>query len=86
MNIVDSSCWIEYLMNSEIGTYVAPIIENVVELTIKQLFGPATSILKIFLVFGIFLKLTNNRCGITVKPSLYGTASFSRVHLNPAKA
>jgi predicted nucleic acid-binding protein len=28
MNIVDSSCWIEYLMDSEIGVHVAPIIEN----------------------------------------------------------
>jgi len=28
MNIVDSSCWIEYLMDTEIGANVAQIIEN----------------------------------------------------------
>ncbi|MDR2509613.1 MAG: type II toxin-antitoxin system VapC family toxin [Spirochaetaceae bacterium] len=28
MNIVDSSCWIEYLMDTEIGGNVAPIVEN----------------------------------------------------------
>ena len=28
MNVVDSSCWIEYLMNTSIGETVAPIIEN----------------------------------------------------------
>ena len=28
MNIVDSSCWLEYLMDTEIGKNVAPIIEN----------------------------------------------------------
>jgi predicted nucleic acid-binding protein len=28
MNLVDSSCWIEYLLNSEIGAQVAPVIEN----------------------------------------------------------
>jgi len=28
MNVVDSSCWIEYLMNSDIGAAVAPAIED----------------------------------------------------------
>ena len=28
MNIVDSSCWLEYLMDSEIGANVASIIEK----------------------------------------------------------
>ena len=32
MNIIDSSCWLEYLMDTEIGSNVAPIIENSSEL------------------------------------------------------
>ena len=28
MNIVDTSCWFEYLMDTEIGLKVAPVIEN----------------------------------------------------------
>ena len=28
MNIVDSSCWLEYLMDTEIGANVASIVEN----------------------------------------------------------
>jgi len=37
MNIVDSSCWIEYLMNSEIGVNVAPVIENPGELVVPTI-------------------------------------------------
>ena len=37
MNIVDSSCWIEYLMNSEIGEKIAPIIENPNELIVPTI-------------------------------------------------
>ncbi|MDR0402631.1 MAG: type II toxin-antitoxin system VapC family toxin, partial [Treponema sp.] len=37
MNIVDSSCWIEYLMNSETGSIVAPIIENPAELIVPTI-------------------------------------------------
>lgn len=37
MNIVDSSCWIEYLMDSEIGTTVAPVIENPAELIVPTI-------------------------------------------------
>ena len=37
MNIVDSSCWVEYLMNSEIGEKVAPIIENPNELIVPTI-------------------------------------------------
>jgi predicted nucleic acid-binding protein len=28
MNIVDSSCWLEYLMDTEIGATVAPVVGN----------------------------------------------------------
>ena len=37
MNIVDSSCWIEYLMDTAIGAYVAPVIENPVELVVPTI-------------------------------------------------
>ena len=37
MNIIDSSCWIEYLMNSSIGTDIAPIIENPEELMVPTI-------------------------------------------------
>jgi predicted nucleic acid-binding protein len=37
MNIVDSSCWIEYLMDTEIGANVAPIIENAGELIVPTI-------------------------------------------------
>jgi len=37
MNIVDSSCWVEYLMNSEIGEKVAPVIENPSELIVPTI-------------------------------------------------
>ena len=28
MNIIDSSCWLEYLMDTEIGAIIAPVIES----------------------------------------------------------
>jgi predicted nucleic acid-binding protein len=28
MNIVNSSCWLEYLMDTKIGAAVAPVVEN----------------------------------------------------------
>ena len=34
MNIIDTSCWIEYLMNSSIGAAVAPTVENTNELIV----------------------------------------------------
>jgi predicted nucleic acid-binding protein len=37
MNIVDSSCWLEYLMNTEIGVNVAPVIENPEELIVPTI-------------------------------------------------
>jgi len=37
MNIVDSSCWLEYLMNSEIGVNVAQIVENPGELIVPTI-------------------------------------------------
>jgi len=37
MNIVDSSCWIEYLMDTEIGKNIAPIIENPNELIVPTI-------------------------------------------------
>ena len=37
MNIIDSSCWIEYLMDSEIGANIAPVIENTNELLIPTI-------------------------------------------------
>ena len=37
MNIVDSSCWIEYFMNLEIGANVAGIIENPNELVVPTI-------------------------------------------------
>jgi predicted nucleic acid-binding protein len=37
MNIVDSSCWIEYLMNSEISVHVAPVIEDPGELVVPTI-------------------------------------------------
>jgi predicted nucleic acid-binding protein len=37
MNIVDSSCWIEYLIDTEIGAKVAPIIENAGELIVPTI-------------------------------------------------
>ena len=37
MNIVDSSCWLEYLMGTEIGATVAPVIENPDELVIPTI-------------------------------------------------
>ena len=36
MNIVDTSCWIEYLMNTSIGGMVATVIENPEELIVPQ--------------------------------------------------
>jgi len=37
MNIIDSSCWIEYLMDSEIGASIAPIVENTDELIVPTI-------------------------------------------------
>ena len=37
MNIVDSSCWIEYLMGTEIGSKIAPVIENPDELIVPTI-------------------------------------------------
>ena len=37
MNIVDSSCWIEYLMGTEIGAKVASVIENPGELVVPTI-------------------------------------------------
>ena len=37
MNIVDSSCWVEYLMNSSIGIAVSPIVENPTELIVPTI-------------------------------------------------
>ena len=37
MNIVDSSCWIEYLMNTPIGDMVAEVIENSYKLIVPTI-------------------------------------------------
>ena len=37
MNIIDTSCWIEYLMNTPIGISVAPSIENSAELMVPTI-------------------------------------------------
>jgi predicted nucleic acid-binding protein len=37
MNIVDSSCWLEYLMGTETGAKAAPIIENPSELVVPTI-------------------------------------------------
>ncbi|GHT96257.1 hypothetical protein FACS1894141_6200 [Spirochaetia bacterium] len=37
MNIIDTSCWIEYLMNSDIGMQVAPLAENPGELVVPTI-------------------------------------------------
>ena len=37
MNIVDSSCWLEYLMDTEIGVNVAPVVENPGELIVPTI-------------------------------------------------
>ena len=37
MNIVDSSCWIEYLMDTEISVDVASVIENTGELIVPTI-------------------------------------------------
>ena len=37
MNIIDSSCWLEYLMNTEIGKDIASIIENPSELIVPTI-------------------------------------------------
>jgi len=37
MNIVDSSCWLEYLMDTEIGVNVAQIVENPGELIVPTI-------------------------------------------------
>jgi predicted nucleic acid-binding protein len=37
MNIIDSSCWLEYLMDTEIGAAVAPVIENPAELIVPTI-------------------------------------------------
>jgi predicted nucleic acid-binding protein len=37
MIVIDSSCWIEYLMGTEIGAAVAPVIENPNELIVPTI-------------------------------------------------
>ena len=37
MNIVDSSCWLEYLMDTKIGAKVASVIENTGELAVPTI-------------------------------------------------
>jgi len=37
MNVVDSSCWLEYLMDTEIGAAVASVIENPGELIVPTI-------------------------------------------------
>jgi len=37
MNIVDSSCWLEYLMGTEIGVNVAQVVENPGELIVPTI-------------------------------------------------
>ena len=37
MNIIDTSCWIEYLMNTSIGAAIAPFIENHTELIVPTI-------------------------------------------------
>jgi len=37
MNVVDSSCWLEYLMDTEIGAAVASVIENPDELIVPTI-------------------------------------------------
>ena len=43
MNIVDSSCWLEYLAGSKIGEEVSPVIQD-----IGQLLIPAITIYEVF--------------------------------------
>jgi len=37
MNVVDSSCWLEYLMDTEIGAAVAPVIDNPSDLIVPTI-------------------------------------------------
>jgi predicted nucleic acid-binding protein len=37
MNVVDSSCWLEYLMDTEIGAVAASVIENPNELIVPTI-------------------------------------------------
>ena len=37
MNLVDSSCWLEYLMGTEISTDIASVIENPDELVVPTI-------------------------------------------------
>jgi len=37
MNVVDSSCWLEYLMGTETGTAVASVIEKPDELIVPTI-------------------------------------------------
>jgi len=43
MNIVDSSCWLEYLMDTEIGAAIASIIE-----TPSELFVPTITLYEVY--------------------------------------
>ena len=43
MNIVDSSCWLEYFAGSRVGEEVAPIIED-----IEKLIVPSITIYEVF--------------------------------------
>jgi predicted nucleic acid-binding protein len=47
MNIVDSSCWIEYLLGSEIGVIITPIIEK-----------PAELMVPVITIYEVYKKLT----------------------------
>jgi len=52
MNIIDSSCWIEYFMNSEIGAIVAGVIENPGELHFdlsRKIFDDRIAFKKLFI-------------------------------------
>jgi len=37
MNVIDTSCWIEYLMDSSIGNIIAPVVENPNELIVPTI-------------------------------------------------
>jgi len=37
MNIIDSSCWLEYLMDTKIGANIAPVIEDTSQLIVPTI-------------------------------------------------
>jgi len=57
MNIIDSSCWIEYLMDSEIGASIAPIVENTVELIV-----PTITLYEVHKKLLLFIMITQKAC------------------------